>query len=1199
MRTHLNNKPIIAKMKTRLTALAVGLALSLSLSSHAQNVSTVLSSNLFEPNSIATDANNVAYITDGANNRIMKYNAASSSLSALAGFAGASGTNNGTGTAARFFQPAGIVYARGGLVVADSANHLLRFVTVNGVVTTLAGVWSDYGGYVNGPANTAQFSYPLGLAADNAGNIYIADSGNGAIRMLDTNNVVSTIKTGFYQPSAVAVTTNGDLWVADTRHHVIQFISTNGTMTLVAGAMNTPGTNDALVATDARFNMPSGLYLISTASGVLISDTANNTIRRIYFNNDLGNYSVETVAGQPAHAGLVDGTPTQAKFNGPVGIWPDLLNSGFYVVDRANSALRRLQTTAPQPPVADPVIGFVTFERDPQTGILGSVFNPAISAVFNNPVIIAVKAQLGTATYITYGTTPPNAFEDTIPAPNAQTGVSPTIYKGNGLSPDLTAPSIIPMMPDITMKTIGTADGRRPSAVITNRFQFKVANPSFTGDNAASFSFDDITTNAILWYTVDGSDPAPNGTNTLGPVQSSQKISIIITNDTVVKVRGFLDQFSPSEIITKTFSVSNFNANKITFGFSSGEASSDFVAAAGQRFYAPVTLTVLPGQPVYSLQFNLTVTNVGAAPAIAPNAFDFKSMLKKPLEGVSPPVYVPIPPAMFLGVASIITTNITVTNIGGFDFTNYSYDFITFTNMMFTNTMENLMGVGWFERKDQTNLYNTRSQDLIRYSMAHNTMFQEGNRQVVIGGYSFVVPSAATPGQQYQIAIGRPSGTEDGIANPVFIQTPTNGSFGAGSMNAIKNVTVGSRAYIVGDSVPFRWFNAGDFGDTNLNNADIMDLFQGVVYTFNRPPEGSDFFDSMDSSDGVNSGVLDGNDTQINSIQYGDGKLGVDDIYVTFRRSLDPGLKWFARYWSNGVLNVMEVPNVTSGSMAPVTQQSSPAPRSLGAPRFVNVAPDDVQGAAGATIQVPVRASISGNLPIRVMALNVQVQPLDGSPALTVPVIFNPASGLGAPTVSSSTDPKNYAAAWLNSTVAGVSGTNLLGTLTVTIPTNATASSAWVVHFEHLSVSPNGIGLFPLTIQDALITTTDRSSSSWGDGISDAWRLRWFGSVSNILSGADLDPDHDGHSNLAEFKAGTNPLDGVSHLALNCDAGAPRSAVSFPSVFGKQYTVECSSSLFSGSWSVIGTNLSGTGQTIQFADPNPTPGTRFYRVKVQ
>ena len=127
-----------------------------------------------------------------------------------------------------------------------------------------------------------------------------------------------------------------------------------------------------------------------------------------------------------------------------------------------------------------------------------------------------------------------------------------------------------------------------------------------------------------------------------------------------------------------------------------------------------------------------------------------------------------------------------------------------------------------------------------------------------LGGYAFQIPPAATPSQTYQIQIGRPSATSDGIGAPgsaVYIATPTNGSLAAGAINSIKIVTAGQRKYIAGDCAPFRWFNAGDFGDTNLDNSDVEQVFQSAIYGLNYPPPNSDFFDSMDSCGGL--GVLD------------------------------------------------------------------------------------------------------------------------------------------------------------------------------------------------------------------------------------------------------------------------------------------------------------------------------------------------------
>src|SRR5207249_2462473 len=104
-----------------------------------------------------------------------------------------------------------------------------------------------------------------------------------------------------------------------------------------------------------------------------------------------------------------------------------------------------------------------------------------------------------------------------------------------------------------------------------------------------------------------------------------------------------------SDIVTRVFSTDAFIPNSLTFGFASGEASSDFVGAPGQIFYAPVTFNVVPGTKVYSMQFNLTVTNAGPnpGPAVAPGAFAFVSMLVKP-DPSDPNLLIGIPPAMSL-----------------------------------------------------------------------------------------------------------------------------------------------------------------------------------------------------------------------------------------------------------------------------------------------------------------------------------------------------------------------------------------------------------------------------------------------------------------------------------------------------------------------------------------------------------------------
>jgi sugar lactone lactonase YvrE len=1142
----------------------------------AQFVSTEISSGLFEPSAVATDASGNVYITDSSDNRIAMYVPSSGLLTTLAGTSGTqtAGTNNGIGSAARFSQPRGMVAARGGLVVVDQVNQLIRYVSFAGVVSNLAGVAGTIGSH-NGPALSATFSYPNGIAADSQGNLYIADEGNDAIRLLDTNNMVSTVPVGGYQfsaPAAVALDNNNNLWVADTGNQVICLVSNNA-VTVVAGISGSPGTSDSPIATTAQFNLPSGLLWSSANNSLLISDTGNDTIRELLLTNFNGSvtYSVQTIAGIPADPGFVNGAPNIAQFSGPTGLAVDAADFGFFIVDSGNNALRVFQPSAPQPPVPSPTLGYVTFIPN-GVGGLASVFNATTGAIFNNAAILAVEAQNGTQTYLTYGTTPSNPLDNTIPMPGPGHGSSPPIYPGDGTEPPIA--SILGPLPDMTVYAIGEAPDRQSSAVTSARFQFITANPIIGGDNAAAILLTDATTNAQMWYTLDGSAPVPGSTNSVGPILSGQILSIDITTNTTLTVQAFANNFAPSGIATGVFLPANIDGDKLTFGFQSGEASSQFIGAAGQRFLAPVTLSLIPsGETMYSLQFDLAVTNL-TGPPVGPT-FTFESMLRQP-DPADPGFFIPIPPAMALATNGPLSS------------------------LLLTNNSLDLVEVGWVERPPFTNLYPSPSQTLITYSQAHDTMFFSSGGQVILGAFSFVIPPNATTGQTYQINAGNGSATSDGIRTPVFIQTVVNGALGGGPINSVKVITVGSAQYLVGDAAPFRWFNAGDFGDSTLEDSDVTQVFQSAIYGLNYPPPGSDFFDAMDSSDGSDNNYYNGNDTTINSIQMGDGILAVDDVYVTFRRSLDPSLTWYDRYWSGGTRHAVAVTN----TLQPLILKSSPPPvkMALSGPRYITVAADQVQSGAALNVQVPIRVLAADTMPIRVLMLNVEVDPLDGSPPISSAVSFSAVTNLSTSnTMTSSLGVNMYGAAWLDSTVSGVSGTGIIGTLNITLPPNVTTNSSYLVHFDHFSASPNGIALFHATVQDGLITVANRTGSSWNDGIPDTWRLLYFGTISNALSAASADPDGDGASNWQEYIAGTNPLDATSvfeFLPATTPAGAGF-VLQWPSVVNKHYTLQYSSSAGPGNWTTIVTNLDGTGQPMQWTDPNAAAAARFYRALVQ
>jgi hypothetical protein len=337
------------------------------------------------PSGLGIDGQGNLYVADTGNETIRKITP-EAVVTTLAGLAGSPGSTDGTGSAARFNQPIGLAVDNAGNVyVGEAQESVLRKVTPGGMVTTLAGL-SGVAGTEDGTGSAARFVNPLGVAADGAGNVYVADTCSlrrvtpqGAVTTLAGLDLVNTwgsldgagSAARFNSPQGVAVDAAGNVFVADTSNDTVRKVTPSGVVTTAAGVAGWPGANDG-PATLARFNSPQAVAVDSTGT-LYVADTLNHTVRKVTtaglvttlagFNSpsglavdpsgnlyvaDSGDYTIRkvtpaglvtTLAGVPGSSGNADGAGNAARFAGPCGIASDSAGN-LFVTDGANHSVR-------------------------------------------------------------------------------------------------------------------------------------------------------------------------------------------------------------------------------------------------------------------------------------------------------------------------------------------------------------------------------------------------------------------------------------------------------------------------------------------------------------------------------------------------------------------------------------------------------------------------------------------------------------------------------------------------------------------------------------------------------------------------------------------------------------------------------------------------------------------------------------------
>jgi len=326
-----------------------------------------MNARLSNPLGVSADGLGNIFIADFSSNRVRRVSSNGVIDTFVGnGTAGYSG-DGGPATLALFSTPYGIATdLEGNLFIADLNNHRIRKVTPAGVITTVAG--NGVAGFSGdgGPATSGQIRSPSDVAVDSSGNLYIADTGNFRVRRVTPNGTLSTfagtggsgyagddgpaLSARFNSPVGLAVDRDGNVFIADLFNHRIRRVTPAGVISTVAGDGTQGFDGDGEAATNAQLNSPYGVT-VDTAGTLFIADTVNHRIRRVGASG-----IIDTIVGTgiPGFSGDTN-FAVAAQVNSPSGLSVDS-EGNLFIADTGNNRIRKVDRAGGITTIA----GFVT-----------------------------------------------------------------------------------------------------------------------------------------------------------------------------------------------------------------------------------------------------------------------------------------------------------------------------------------------------------------------------------------------------------------------------------------------------------------------------------------------------------------------------------------------------------------------------------------------------------------------------------------------------------------------------------------------------------------------------------------------------------------------------------------------------------------------------------------------------------------------